>query len=94
MMTCKDLKTIMAARKCTVEQLSKITGYSVGNIQHALKSGNITTTMELGIRNAELVELFIISIADRERKAKRIVKYLQIAIALLLTATLILAFLK
>ena len=93
-MKSKDLKTIMARHKWTVEQLSKITGYSVGNIQHALKSGKITNTMECGILNAELVEIFIVYIADKERKTKRIVKYLQIAIALILTATLILAFLK
>lgn len=94
MMTTKELKQIMEARKWTVKKLSAITGYSVGNIEHALKSGNITKTMELGIRNAELVELFIISIADRERKTKRIVKYLHIALGLVLAAALILAFWK
>lgn len=94
MMKSKELKTIMARHKWTVEQLSEITGYSVGNIQHALKSGKITKTMKCGILNAELVEIFLVYIADKERKTKRIVKYLHIAIALLLIATLILAFLK
>lgn len=93
-MTSKELKKIMDSRKWTVEKLSKITGYSVGNIQHALKSGNITKTMECGILNAELVEILLIALADKERKAKRIVKYLHIALALILSAILILAFFK
>lgn len=94
MMTIKNLKTIMEARKWDVNKLSLITGYSVGNIQHALKSGNITKTMECAILNAELVEILLIALADKERNAKRIVKYLHIALALLLTTTLILVFLK
>ena len=94
MMTCKDLKTIMAARKWTVEQLSKITGYSVGNIQHALKSGKISKTMERGIRNAALVEIFIVHIADKERKTMKIIRTLHIAFWCLAATTLILALLK
>lgn len=93
MMTCKDLKTIMAARKWTVEQLSKITGYSVDNIQHALKSGKISKTMECGILNAELVEIFIVHIADKERKTRKIIRTLHIVFWCLAAATLILAFL-
>lgn len=94
MITCKDLKTIMAARKWTVEQLSKITGYSVGNIQHALKSGKISKTMEMGIRNAELVELFIVHIADQERKERKILRTFNIAFWCVAATSLILAFLK
>lgn len=93
-MTSKELKKIMDSRKWTVEKLSKITGYSVGNIQHALKSGNITKTMECGIVNAELVEIFIVAMADKERKQAKVLALMKWSFYLLLIATLILAFFK
>lgn len=94
MMKCKDLKTIMATRKWTVEKLSKITGYSVGNIQHALKSGKIPKTMECGILNAELVEIFIVAMAEQERKQANALFLTKWSVSLLLIAALILFFFK